>query len=84
MTTLDVSIQGTSGDADLYVRYAALPGLELWDARRPYFAGSTERAIINNVPAGDSMPVLGNVLLEVGGPNELVHWRSRGIVLAGC
>ena len=52
MTTLDVSIQGASGDADLYVRYAALPGLELWDAR-PYFVGSTERAIINNVPAGD-------------------------------
>lgn len=51
MTTLDVSMFG-SGDADLYVRYAALPTLMDWDAR-PYLWGSNERAVISSIPAGD-------------------------------
>jgi serine protease len=50
--TLDVTIQGESGDADLYMRYAALPTMSFWDAR-PYLYGSNERAIITGVPAGD-------------------------------
>ena len=53
-TTLDASIfaVGAAGDADLYLRYAALPTLEFWDAR-PYVNGSNERAVITGIPAGD-------------------------------
>ena len=53
-TTLDASIFGSGviGDADLYLRYAAFPTLDDWDAR-PYLTGSNERAIITGIPAGE-------------------------------
>ena len=50
--TLDVSIFGSSGDADLYLRYGALPTLSRWDAR-PYINGSNESVRMQNWPAGD-------------------------------
>ncbi|HLL06227.1 MAG TPA: pre-peptidase C-terminal domain-containing protein [Myxococcaceae bacterium] len=54
LTTLSVSISSpsTTGDADLYVRYAALPNAQYFDAR-PYLDGNNERAVIYNIPPGD-------------------------------
>jgi hypothetical protein len=52
MTTLDVAISGTTGDADLYVRYAGLPNAQTFDAR-PYLSGSNERVVFTNIPPGD-------------------------------
>jgi hypothetical protein len=51
-TTLDVSIFGSVGDADLYLRFGALPTLSRWDAR-PYIDGSNESVRMQNWPAGD-------------------------------
>jgi hypothetical protein len=51
-TTLDVSIFGSVGDADLYLRFGALPTLNRWDVR-PYINGSNESVRITNSPAGD-------------------------------
>lgn len=50
-TTLDVSIFGSVGDADLYLRFGALPSLTRWDAR-PYIDGSNESVRMLNWPAG--------------------------------
>lgn len=51
-TTLDVSIFGSVGDADLYLRFGALPTLARWDAR-PYINGSNESVRMQSSPAGD-------------------------------
>jgi hypothetical protein len=53
-TTLEASIfgSGATGDADLYLRYAAFPTLDAWDGR-PYLTGSNERAVITGIPAGE-------------------------------
>lgn len=51
-TILDVSMFGSSGDADLYLRLGALPTLARWDAR-PYINGSNESVRMRNWPAGD-------------------------------
>lgn len=51
-TTLDASIFGSIGDADLYLRFGALPTLTRWDAR-PYMNGSNESVRMQNWPAGD-------------------------------
>lgn len=50
--TLDVSIFGGLGDADLYVRFGALPTLSRWDGR-PFLAGNNESVRMLNWPAGD-------------------------------
>lgn len=50
--TVDFSIFGTVGDADLYVRQGALPTLNRWDGR-PFLNGSNESARMTNWPAGD-------------------------------
>lgn len=51
---LDISMNGPagSGDADLYVRYGALPTLTAWDGR-PYVGGNNEAVYITNPRAGD-------------------------------
>jgi serine protease len=41
-----------TSDADLYIRYGALPTLSIWDAR-PFFVGNNEGVRIFNPPAGD-------------------------------
>ena len=51
-TTLDVTMSGNSGDADLYLRWGALPTATSWDGR-PYIAGSNEAVRMSNFPAGD-------------------------------
>jgi serine protease len=53
-TTLDVALSGpsTTGDADLYLRYAGLPNAQTFDAR-PYLNGSNERVVFTNIPPGD-------------------------------
>ncbi|MFW2373094.1 MAG: PPC domain-containing protein [Gammaproteobacteria bacterium] len=51
-TTLDVSTFGGSGDADLYVRYGALPTSANWDTR-PYLNGNNEYARMTNIVAGE-------------------------------
>lgn len=51
-STLDVAIYGGTGDADVYVRYGALPDLDSWDAR-PYLNGNNETARIYSIPPGD-------------------------------
>jgi serine protease len=49
---LDVSIAGSVGDADLYVRYGALPSATGWDGR-PFVDGSNEAVEMVNFPPGD-------------------------------
>ena len=51
-TTLDVTMTGNAGDADLYVRLGALPTANDWDGR-PYIAGSNESVRMSSYPAGD-------------------------------
>lgn len=48
---LSFSINGGSGDADLYVRFGAQPTTSNYDCR-PYRAGNTETCSISNVQAG--------------------------------
>jgi Bacterial pre-peptidase C-terminal domain len=50
--TLDASIFGSIGDADLYLRFGALPTSTRWDAR-PYINGSNESVRMQGWPAGD-------------------------------
>jgi hypothetical protein len=50
--TVDASIFGGTGDADLYVRWGALPNLDDWDGS-PYLNGNNETARMLNFPAGD-------------------------------
>lgn len=49
---VDIVISGDTGDADLYVRYGAFPGVALWDAR-PFLEGSNEGVEMSNFPPGD-------------------------------
>lgn len=51
-TILDAAIAGSIGDADLYLRYGALPTMNLWDGR-PFLNGSNESAEMQNWPTGD-------------------------------
>lgn len=51
-TTFDVSIFGGIGDADLYVRWGALPTLTAWHGR-PYLNGNYESVHMTNYPPGD-------------------------------
>lgn len=49
--TLSISIAGSSGDADLYVRRGAQPTLSTWDYR-PYRSGSNEAVSVSAPAAG--------------------------------
>ena len=53
-SSMDIVMTGPtdSSDADLYIRYGALPTLTVWDAR-PFFVGDNEGVRIFNPPAGD-------------------------------
>jgi serine protease len=51
-TTFEASTFGGTGDADLYVRWGALPTLDAWDGR-PYLDGNNEGVRMLNYPAGD-------------------------------
>ncbi len=48
----NISMSGSSGDADLYVRFGAYPTASKWDMR-PYLTGSNESVQISNPPPGD-------------------------------
>lgn len=50
--TIDASIFGGTGDADLYMRWGALPALNAWDIR-PFLAGNNESVRLLNFPPGD-------------------------------
>ena len=50
--TVEVFTSGGFGDADLYVRWGALPTLTAWDGR-PYRAGNNEGVRMLNFPPGD-------------------------------
>lgn len=50
-TDLSFSMNGGSGDADLYVRFGAQPTTSTYDCR-PYRTGNTETCTISNVQAG--------------------------------
>jgi len=50
-TDLSFSMNGGSGDADLYVRFGAQPTTSTYDCR-PYQTGNTETCTISNVQAG--------------------------------
>ncbi|NRT57907.1 pre-peptidase C-terminal domain-containing protein [Sphaerotilus uruguayifluvii] len=50
-SALAISIAGTSGDADLYVRRGALPTLSSWDYR-PYRSGSNESVSVSAPASG--------------------------------
>jgi serine protease len=50
-TDLSFSMNGGSGDADLYVRFSAQPTTSTYDCR-PYQTGNTETCTISNVQAG--------------------------------
>lgn len=49
---VDVLISGSVGDADLYVRYGAVPSATGWDGR-PFLDGSNEGVEMLNFPSGD-------------------------------
>lgn len=49
--TMTVSISGSNGDADLYVRRGAAPTTSSWDYR-PYLNGSNETVTVNNAQTG--------------------------------
>ncbi|QSQ24353.1 M4 family metallopeptidase [Pyxidicoccus parkwayensis] len=51
VTFNQVGVSGTTGDADLYVRFGSTPTLSLYNCR-PNLAGSTEKCTINNPAAG--------------------------------
>ncbi|WOX04066.1 S8 family peptidase [Microbulbifer pacificus] len=51
ISTLDVSMYGGSGDADLYVRYGAQPTTGNYDCR-PYLTGNTESCNFSSPAAG--------------------------------
>ncbi|MEM9387825.1 MAG: S8 family peptidase [Pseudomonadota bacterium] len=51
MTTLDVTMSGGTGDADLYLRYGSAPDLFTYDCR-PYRWGNNEVCTITNPAAG--------------------------------
>lgn len=52
-SSMDVVMTGPdTGDADLYIRYGALPTLSIWDAR-PFLVGNNEGVRVLNPPAGD-------------------------------
>jgi hypothetical protein len=50
-TMLDAAIFGGAGDADMYIRYGALPTLTSWDVR-PFLDGNNESVRITNIPPG--------------------------------
>ena len=64
--TLDVSISGGSGDADLYVRQGALPTLARWDGR-PYLWGNNEAVRMRNYPPGPDALALAAATVEAPG-----------------
>ncbi|NMH60561.1 S8 family serine peptidase [Alteromonas ponticola] len=51
MSTLDFTITGGSGDADLYIRYGSQPTTSSYDCR-PYENGNEETCSFNNPQAG--------------------------------
>jgi hypothetical protein len=51
-STVDFIISGSIGDADLYVRYGAIPDAGHWDGR-PFLDGSNEGARMLGFPSGD-------------------------------
>ncbi len=51
-TSIRAAITGSAGDANLYVRYAALPTLTTWDGRTA-LVGNNEAVQVNGIPAGD-------------------------------
>jgi serine protease len=52
-SSMDIVMTGPdTGDADLYIRYGALPTLTIWDAR-PFFLGNNEGVRVFNPPPGD-------------------------------
>lgn len=50
-STLNVNISGGTGDADLYIRYAAQPTTSNWDFR-PYLNGNNESVVVNSPQSG--------------------------------
>ncbi len=52
ISSAHISIQGGTGDCDLYVRFGALPTLTEWDYR-PYQAGNDETVTLTNPAVGD-------------------------------
>lgn len=50
-TDLSFTMNGGSGDADLYVRFGSQPTTSTYDCR-PYLGGNTETCTISNVQAG--------------------------------
>jgi serine protease len=53
VTSMNINMTGIGpGDADMYIRFGALPTLSKFDIR-PYLTGSNESVSISNPPAGD-------------------------------
>ncbi len=50
--SLTFTVQGGTGDADLYVRKGSAPTTSLWDYR-PYLSGNNEAVTVTNPAAGD-------------------------------
>jgi serine protease len=50
-TTMNVNINGGTGDADLYIRFGARPTTSQWDFR-PFLDGNNESVTIDNPQAG--------------------------------
>ncbi len=75
-TLLSVSIIGSSGDADLYLRYGAVPSLGEYDFR-PFLSGSNEAVDIDNPAAGDWFIML-NGYSQYSGVTLLASYVTAG------
>ncbi|MDV6316588.1 S8 family serine peptidase [Idiomarina sp. HP20-50] len=73
MSSLDVTMSGGSGDADLYVRQGSQPTESAYECR-PYRSGNNETCSIDN-PAADRWYVSMKGYTNYSGVDLLVEWQ---------
>ncbi len=74
--TLEISITGGTGDADLYVKFGVLPTVADYDYR-PYLLGNEEEVTIDNPTAGDWYIMIRGYR-AITGVTLLATYRSGG------
>ncbi|MBN2233388.1 MAG: PPC domain-containing protein, partial [Deltaproteobacteria bacterium] len=79
-TTLEITIAGGTGNADLYVKYGAKPTVSSWDYR-PYLSGNTETVTVSN-PAGGTWYIMLRARQAYSGVTlEADYWFSGTVTL---
>ena len=92
-TNLAFQIYGSSGDADLYVRYGSRPATDLWDCR-PYINGNSETCSEPAPPPGTwyvmlhGYQVFADVTLlasydDGSGPQPVFHYPNADLPSSG-